>query len=41
VFITHFEAGGTLLGFDPQKVRDYFKSEFEKAKGDTARAEPS
>ena len=41
VFITHFEAGGTLLDFDPQKVRDYFKSEFEKAKGDTAGAEPS
>jgi uncharacterized protein (DUF697 family) len=38
VFITHFEAGGTLLDFDPQKVRDYFKSEFEKAKGDTAGA---
>ncbi|MDD4922141.1 MAG: DUF697 domain-containing protein [Bacteroidales bacterium] len=24
VFIQHFAAGGTLLNFDPQKVKDYF-----------------
>ena len=32
VFVTHFEAGGTFLDFDPQKTRDYFVAEFEKAK---------
>ena len=28
VFVSHFEAGGTLLDFDPAKVRDYFRKEF-------------
>jgi len=32
VFITHFETGGTFLDFDPQKVQDYFRVEFEKAR---------
>jgi len=32
VFITHFEAGGTFLEFDPKKVRDHFRVEFEKAR---------
>lgn len=32
VFIMHFEAGGTLLDFDPHKMRSHFKQEFEKAK---------
>jgi len=32
VFVTHFEAGGTFLDFDPVKTREYFKAEFEKAK---------
>jgi uncharacterized protein (DUF697 family) len=32
VFVTHFEAGGTFLDFDPQKTREFFKAEFEKAK---------
>ena len=32
VFMMHFEAGGTLLTFDPQVMRAYFKQEFEKAK---------
>ena len=32
VFVLHFEAGGTLLDFDPHKMRRYFKDEFEKAK---------
>ena len=32
VFVTHFEAGGTLLEFDPKKVRDHFRLEFEKAR---------
>lgn len=32
VFTTHFEAGGTMLDFDADKMRDHFKDEFEKAK---------
>ena len=32
VFITHFEAGGTFLEFDPKKVRDHFRAEFEKSR---------
>lgn len=36
VFTQHFEAGGTLLDFDADKVRTYFAEEFEKARGETA-----
>lgn len=32
VFIQHFETGGTLLDFDPQKMKAYYKAEFEKGK---------
>ena len=32
VFVMHFESGGTFLDFDPNKVRDHFKAEFEAAK---------
>ena len=32
IFIQHFEAGGTILDFEPEKVRAYFRQEFEKAK---------
>lgn len=32
VFITHFEAGGTFLEFDPKKVREHFRVEFDKAR---------
>ena len=32
VFVMHFESGGTLLDFDPVKVREHFKREFEAAK---------
>lgn len=32
VFTLHFEAGGTLLDFDPNLMREYFRKEFEKAK---------
>jgi len=28
VFISHFEAGGTLLDFDPAEIRDYFRAQF-------------
>jgi len=30
VFIRHFEAGGTVLNFDPDSMRDHFKDEFEE-----------
>lgn len=32
VFIMHFETGGTLLTFNADKMRTYFRQEFEKAK---------
>jgi uncharacterized protein (DUF697 family) len=32
VLVMHFEAGGTLLDFDPAAMRAHFKAEFEKAK---------
>jgi len=31
VFTTHFETGGTLLDFDPVKVREHFRAEFDAA----------
>jgi hypothetical protein len=32
VFIQHFESGGTLLNFNPDSVRDYYKQELQKGK---------
>jgi uncharacterized protein (DUF697 family) len=32
VFNEHFAAGGTLLNFDTDKMREHFKAEFEAAK---------
>jgi uncharacterized protein (DUF697 family) len=32
VFVMHFESGGTLLDFQPEKMHSYFQTEFEKAK---------
>lgn len=32
VFITHFEAGGTFLDFDPAAVREHFQREFQEGK---------
>jgi len=32
VFMQHFESGGTLLDFDPKKMRDYFSSKLEEGK---------
>ena len=32
VFISHFESGGTLLNFDPEKVRAHYEQEKDKAK---------
>ncbi len=32
VFIQHFELGGTLLDFDPKKMRDHFAQQYAAAK---------
>ena len=32
VFLHHFEAGGTLLDFDPSKVKRYFEKHFRQGK---------
>ena len=32
VFMQHFAAGGTLLDFEPDKMREHYKAEFEAAK---------
>ena len=29
MFIQHFESGGTFLNFNPEQVKEYFKSQFE------------
>lgn len=29
VFVQHFEAGGNVLNFDPEAMRDHFKAEFQ------------
>jgi uncharacterized protein (DUF697 family) len=36
VFLQHFESGGTFLTFDPDKVRDYFRKEFDAARAKNA-----
>ena len=33
VFIQHFETGGTLLDFEPAKVREHFRREFAAGRG--------
>ena len=32
VFVMHFESGGTFLDFDPHRMREHFRREFEGAK---------
>lgn len=32
VFVQHFESGGTLLDFDPQKVQDHYYQQFRDGK---------
>jgi len=39
VFIQHFESGGTLLDFDPAKMKAYFAEQFEKGKAVVAEKE--
>jgi uncharacterized protein (DUF697 family) len=36
VFVMHFESGGTFLDFDPVRMREYFRAEFETAKDKVA-----
>jgi uncharacterized protein (DUF697 family) len=38
VFVQHFEAGGTLLDFEPETMKSYFKTEFERAQNKTSAA---
>lgn len=33
LFVMHYESGGTLLTFDPSKMRDHFRHELEQARG--------
>ena len=40
VFIQHFESGGTLLDFDPKRVKDYYAQQFEKGKETLKKAAP-
>tara|TARA_B100000614_G_scaffold260172_1_gene286424 strand:+ start:1431 stop:1958 length:528 start_codon:yes stop_codon:yes gene_type:complete len=32
VFVAHFEAGGNLLNFDPEAMKEYFAEQFEEGK---------
>lgn len=41
VFMQHFAAGGTLLDFDPDKMREYYKSEMQAANAQAAPATPA
>jgi uncharacterized protein (DUF697 family) len=38
VFLEHFESGGTLLDFEPEKMREYYMREFEAAKANPSGA---
>ncbi len=32
VFIQHFESGGTFLNFDPEAVREHFRTQFDEGR---------
>ena len=40
VFMQHFESGGTMLDFDPKKMRDYFAGKLAEGKEVAARLKP-
>ena len=40
VFVQHFESGGTLLDFDPKKMREYFSSKLDEGKEVAANLKP-
>ena len=39
VFIRHFESGGTLLDFDAEKAKEYYKAQFEEGQRVAAQEE--
>ncbi len=41
VFMQHFESGGTMLDFEPKKMRDYFAGKLEEGKEVAAKLKPS
>ncbi len=41
IFVQHFESGGTVLSFNPDKVRDYYEAELKQQLGQTAEEKPS
>ena len=41
VFMQHFESGGTLLDFDPKKMREYFAEKLQEGKEVAAKLKPS
>jgi uncharacterized protein (DUF697 family) len=41
VFMQHFESGGTLLDFDPKKMRAYFSSKVKEGKAVVADLKPN
>jgi hypothetical protein len=36
----HFESGGSLLDFDPQKTRSYFRTELDRSRQVVAEMQP-
>jgi uncharacterized protein (DUF697 family) len=41
VFMQHFESGGTMLDFDPKKMRAYFSGKLDEGKEVAAELKPS
>jgi len=41
MFVQHFESGGTLLDFDPKKMREYFASKLAEGKEVAAKLKPT
>jgi len=41
VFMQHFESGGTMLDFEPKKMRGYFSGKLEEGKEVVAKLKPS
>lgn len=39
-FVMHFESGGSLLDFDPQKTRSYFRTELDRSRQVVAGMQP-
>jgi uncharacterized protein (DUF697 family) len=39
-FVMHFESGGSLLDFDPQKARSYFRAELDRPRQVVAGMQP-